>query len=46
MSLLIKPVLIKGDWDGFAQLTITVSDEIDGEPLVTLVGITDSFHKL
>jgi general secretion pathway protein I len=42
----IKSVLIKGDWDGFAQLTITVSDEIDGESLVTLVGITDSFHKL
>jgi general secretion pathway protein I len=42
----IKPVLIEGDWDGFAQLTITVSDESDGESLVTLVAITDRFHKL
>ena len=42
----IKPVLITGDWEGFAQLTITVSDETDGEPLVTLTGITDRFHKL
>jgi len=42
----IKPVLIKGDWEGFAQLTISVSDEPEGEAVVTLVGITDSFHKL
>lgn len=42
----IKPVLNKGDWEGFAQLTITVSDGPDEEPLVTLVGIIDRFHKL
>lgn len=42
----IKPVLVKGDWEGFAQLTITVTDQPEGDPLVTLVGITDSFHKL
>ncbi len=42
----IKPVLNKGDWAGFAQLTITVSDSPEADALVTLVGITDVFHKI
>ena len=42
----IKPVLIKGDWEGFAQLTVSISDSRDGQALVTLVGITDAYHKI
>lgn len=42
----IKPVMFEGEWEGFAQLTVTVSDGADAESLVTLVGITDRYHKL
>ena len=42
----IKPVLIKGDWEGFAQLTVSISDSRAGQALVTLVGITDAYHKI
>jgi general secretion pathway protein I len=42
----IKASQFEGDWAGFAQLKVSVSTGVDAEPLVTLIGITDRYHKL